>query len=169
MFWRYRDGGSHGLALSFITGSSGCVNHTKTFEVGARVGPGWIVRRKVSSVVPKAGDDVRIGFESAKKAAAGGRRSRFPSPMRTDSEMSLRARGISSVDNANRRAILSTDLRSAMFTYSIKRGIDLGLLDRKEYAPVVAEGYRSTTSNARVKVDGLSTLWASAEGVACPD
>ena len=54
---------------------------------------------------------------------------------------------------------------SAMFTYSIERGIDLGLLDRKEYSPVVAAGYRSITSNARVNSDGLVDVVGACDGV----
>jgi rhamnogalacturonyl hydrolase YesR len=54
---------------------------------------------------------------------------------------------------------------SAMFTYSIERGIELGLLNRKEYAPVVAAGYRSITGNARVNSDGLVDIVGACDGV----
>ena len=54
---------------------------------------------------------------------------------------------------------------SAMLTYSIERGIELGLLDRKEYAPVVAEGYRAITHNARINSDGLLDILSACDGV----
>jgi rhamnogalacturonyl hydrolase YesR len=54
---------------------------------------------------------------------------------------------------------------SAMFTYSIERGIELGILDRKEYAPVVAAGYRAITNNARIDSDGLVDIVNACDGV----
>lgn len=54
---------------------------------------------------------------------------------------------------------------SSMFTYSIERGIELGLLDRKEYAPVVAAGYRAITHNARINIDGLVDIVGACDGV----
>ena len=44
---------------------------------------------------------------------------------------------------------------SAMFTYAIQRGIRLGLLNRKEYAPVAARGYGAIAANAHINGDGL--------------
>jgi rhamnogalacturonyl hydrolase YesR len=54
---------------------------------------------------------------------------------------------------------------SAMFTYSIERGIELGLLDRKGYAPVVAAGYRAITHNARINSHGLVDIVSACDGV----
>jgi rhamnogalacturonyl hydrolase YesR len=54
---------------------------------------------------------------------------------------------------------------SAMFTYSLERGIELGLLDRKQYAPVVANGYRSITHNAQINSDGLVDIVSACDGV----
>jgi unsaturated rhamnogalacturonyl hydrolase len=54
---------------------------------------------------------------------------------------------------------------SAMFTYALERGIELGLLDRKAYAPVVAAGYRAITHNARVNSDGLVDILSACDGV----
>jgi rhamnogalacturonyl hydrolase YesR len=54
---------------------------------------------------------------------------------------------------------------SAMFTYSIERGIELGLLDGKEYAPVVTAGYRAITHNARINSDGLVDIVGACDGV----
>jgi unsaturated rhamnogalacturonyl hydrolase len=54
---------------------------------------------------------------------------------------------------------------SAMFTYSIARGIQLGLLNRKEYAPVAANGYRGITGNARINDQGLVDIYSAGDGV----
>jgi len=54
---------------------------------------------------------------------------------------------------------------SAMFTYALERGIELGVLDRAEYAPLVAAGYRSITHNARVDGDGLVDILSACDGL----
>jgi rhamnogalacturonyl hydrolase YesR len=54
---------------------------------------------------------------------------------------------------------------SAMFTYALERGIELRLLSRKEYAPVVAAGYRAITRNARINSDGLVDILSACDGV----
>ena len=53
---------------------------------------------------------------------------------------------------------------SAMFTYALERGIDLGLLNRKAYAPVVAAGHRAITHNARMNSDGLVDILSACDG-----
>jgi rhamnogalacturonyl hydrolase YesR len=54
---------------------------------------------------------------------------------------------------------------SAMFTYAIQRGIDLGILPRKVYAPVVRNGYRAITTNTRTNDDGLIDILSACDGV----
>ena len=54
---------------------------------------------------------------------------------------------------------------SAMITYALNRGIELSLLDRKEYAPVVAAGYRAITRNAQLNSDGLVDIVSACDGV----
>ncbi len=54
---------------------------------------------------------------------------------------------------------------SAMFTYAIERGIDLGLLKKAEYAPVVAKGYRSILGKAKINDAGLVDLYSAGDGV----
>jgi rhamnogalacturonyl hydrolase YesR len=54
---------------------------------------------------------------------------------------------------------------SAMFTYMIERGIELGLIDRKEYAPVVAKGYQGITANAKINDKGLVDIYSACDGV----
>ena len=54
---------------------------------------------------------------------------------------------------------------TSMFTYSIQRGIELGLLNPAEYGPVVANGYRAITANARINAQGLGDLKNTCDGV----
>jgi unsaturated rhamnogalacturonyl hydrolase len=54
---------------------------------------------------------------------------------------------------------------SSMFTYALQRGIELGLLDAAEYGPVVSNGYRAITANARVNAQGLVDLKNTCDGV----
>lgn len=54
---------------------------------------------------------------------------------------------------------------SAMFTYALERGIELGLLGRGEYAPVVRASYRAITRNARVNGMELVDVLSAADGV----
>jgi unsaturated rhamnogalacturonyl hydrolase len=46
-----------------------------------------------------------------------------------------------------------------MFVYAIRRGIDLGLLGRREYADVAARGYKSLLSFAQVNDRGLVDIY----------
>jgi len=54
---------------------------------------------------------------------------------------------------------------SAMFTYAIQRGIELGLLDNAEYAPVVAKGYHGIIGNAKINGRGLVDIYSACDGV----
>jgi rhamnogalacturonyl hydrolase YesR len=54
---------------------------------------------------------------------------------------------------------------SSMFTYALQRGIDLGVLDRAQFAPVVAAGYRAITSNARMGRDRMIEILSACDGV----
>ena len=54
---------------------------------------------------------------------------------------------------------------SAMFTYTLQRGIDLGLLDSKEYAPVVASGYKAIAANAKIDNKGLVDIYSACDGL----
>jgi poly(beta-D-mannuronate) lyase len=44
---------------------------------------------------------------------------------------------------------------TAMFVYALQQGIDLGLLNSKEYGPTVANGYAGMTASARINEHGL--------------
>lgn len=54
---------------------------------------------------------------------------------------------------------------SAMFTYAIRQGINLGILNKDEYAPVVAGGYRSITNHAKINEKGLVDVYEACDGV----
>lgn len=69
------------------------------------------------------------------------------------------------VDKPDRKDNWIDTSGSAMFTYSIERGIEMGILDRKTYAPVVAGGYRAITHNARIGNDGMVDILSACDGV----
>jgi rhamnogalacturonyl hydrolase YesR len=54
---------------------------------------------------------------------------------------------------------------SAMFTYALERGIELGILNRKQYSPVVANGYRAITHNTRINADGTIDVLSACDGL----
>jgi unsaturated rhamnogalacturonyl hydrolase len=54
---------------------------------------------------------------------------------------------------------------SAMFTYTLAKGIELGLLDKAEYAPVVARGYQGIIANAKINPHGLLDVYSACDGV----
>jgi rhamnogalacturonyl hydrolase YesR len=69
------------------------------------------------------------------------------------------------VDKGNQPDNWIDNSGTAMFTYSLQRGIDLGLLDGKEYTPVVAEGYQAITAHAKVNDKGLVDIYNACEGL----
>jgi len=54
---------------------------------------------------------------------------------------------------------------SAMFTYALQRGIELGLLQPQDYAPVVARGYQCIIANATVDEEGLVDIHGACDGL----
>ncbi|GAB6007605.1 glycoside hydrolase family 88 protein [Dysgonomonas reticulitermitis] len=54
---------------------------------------------------------------------------------------------------------------TAMFTYSIAQGINLGLLDEKEYGQVVKDGYKSIVNHAKINEKGLVDVYEACDGV----
>ncbi len=54
---------------------------------------------------------------------------------------------------------------SAMFTYAIRRGIDLGLLKKQKFAGVAENGYRAIAGNARIDDKGLVDIYSAGDGV----
>ena len=54
---------------------------------------------------------------------------------------------------------------TGMFVYFIQRGIDLGLIKKSEYAPVVARGYKSLISFGQVNDHGLVDVVGGGDGI----
>ena len=52
-----------------------------------------------------------------------------------------------------------------MFTYTIQKGIEIGLLDRAEYAPVVEKGYKGIVADARINDQGLVDIDTACDGL----
>lgn len=69
------------------------------------------------------------------------------------------------VDKGDRPDNWTDNSGSAMFTYAIARGIELGLLDKTEYAPVVEKGYQGIIANAKINDRGLLDIYSACDGV----
>jgi len=69
------------------------------------------------------------------------------------------------VDKGDRPDNWTDTSGSAMFTYAIERGIELGLLPKKDYKPVVTQGYRGITANAKIDEHGLVDIFSACDGV----
>jgi unsaturated rhamnogalacturonyl hydrolase len=69
------------------------------------------------------------------------------------------------VDKGGRADNWTDNSGSAMFTYSIERGIELGLLKKAEYGPVVAKGYKGIVENAKTNAQGLVDIYSACEGL----
>ena len=54
---------------------------------------------------------------------------------------------------------------SAMFTYAIQRGIELGLLKPSDYAAVVDKGYHGIIAKAKIDGDGLVDIYDACDGL----
>ena len=69
------------------------------------------------------------------------------------------------VDKGDRPDNWTDTSGSAMFVYAIQKGIELGLLDAKTYAPVVAAGYKGITAYAKINARGLVDISQACDGV----
>jgi len=54
---------------------------------------------------------------------------------------------------------------TAMFVYSIKRGINLGLLDKKSYSSVAERGYKSLFNFVKINENGLVDVHGGGDGI----
>ena len=68
------------------------------------------------------------------------------------------------VDKGDRPDNWTDTSGSAMFTYALARGIELGLLDKEEYEPVVQQGYRGIIANAKINEQGLLDIYSACDG-----
>jgi unsaturated rhamnogalacturonyl hydrolase len=69
------------------------------------------------------------------------------------------------VDKGDRPDNWTDNSGSAMFTYTLAKGIELGLLDREEYGPVVEKGYQGIIANAKINSRGLLDIYSACDGV----
>lgn len=69
------------------------------------------------------------------------------------------------VDQGDRPDNWTDTSGSAMFTYTIARGVELGLLDRKDYASVIERGYQGIIANAKINAAGLVDIYSACDGV----
>jgi rhamnogalacturonyl hydrolase YesR len=69
------------------------------------------------------------------------------------------------VDKGDRPDNWTDTSGSAMFTYTIAKGIEIGLLDKAEYAGVVERGYKGITKNAKINDRGLVDIDSACDGV----
>jgi len=73
------------------------------------------------------------------------------------------------VDKSDQPGNWTDNSGSAMFTYALAKGIQLGLLDKNEYAPVVEKGYKGIIGNARINSKGLLDIYSACDGVGVQD
>jgi rhamnogalacturonyl hydrolase YesR len=69
------------------------------------------------------------------------------------------------VDRGERMDNWTDNSGSAMFTYSIQRGIEVGLLDALEYCPVVTRAYAGIIENAKINNKGLVDIYSACKGL----
>jgi unsaturated rhamnogalacturonyl hydrolase len=54
---------------------------------------------------------------------------------------------------------------SAMFTYSLKKGIELGLLNKKIFEPIVKKAFKGLTEHAKINDHGLVDIYGGSDGI----
>ncbi len=69
------------------------------------------------------------------------------------------------VDKGDRTGNWIDPSGTAMFVYSMQKGIESGLLEKSEYAPVVAKGYTSLLTFARINEQGLVDIHGGGDGI----
>ena len=73
------------------------------------------------------------------------------------------------VDQGDRPDNWTDTSGSAMFTYTLAKGLELGLLDQAGYGPVVQKGYQGITANAKINGRGLLDIYSACDGVGVQD
>lgn len=69
------------------------------------------------------------------------------------------------VDRGDRPDNWTDTSGSAMFTYALQRGINLGLIDGTEYASVVQRGYEGIAAKAKINARGLVDVYSACDGL----
>ncbi len=54
---------------------------------------------------------------------------------------------------------------SAMFIYALERGIQLGLIDKKEYKPLVDKAFKGLLNHAGINEHGLVDIYGGSDGI----
>jgi rhamnogalacturonyl hydrolase YesR len=120
-------------------------------------GLGWYALILVETLAVLPNDHPRRGvvLDIYTRLAAGLKRTQDPKS----------GRWFQVVDRGDRPDNWTDNSGSAMFTYSIQRGIELGLLTAAEYSGVVARGYKGILENASVNDQGLVDIRSACEGL----
>ena len=69
------------------------------------------------------------------------------------------------VDKGDRSDNWTDNSGSAMFTYALAKGVELGLLPKAEYSSVVQKCYAGITANARINDAGLVDVYSACEAL----
>jgi unsaturated rhamnogalacturonyl hydrolase len=69
------------------------------------------------------------------------------------------------VDKGDRPDNWTDTSGSAMFTYAIQKGIEIGLLGKARYAGVVEKGYKGIVENAKINDKGLVDIYSACDGL----
>lgn len=69
------------------------------------------------------------------------------------------------VDKGDRADNWTDTSGSAMFTYALQKGIELGLIDKTEYGSTVKKGYKGIIDNARINEKGLLDIYSACDGL----
>ena len=120
-------------------------------------GLGWYALVLVETLVDLPKDHARRGEmeDIFRRLAAGLKRTQDPKS----------GRWFQVVDKGDQPDNWTDTSGSAMFTYTIAKGIEIGLLDKAEYAGVVERGYKGITENAKINDKGLVDIDSACDGV----
>lgn len=120
-------------------------------------GMGWysLVVPELLSVLPKDHKDYKTILGIYKKMSAGLKKYQDPDTGGWFMVVDKPANPLNFIDPSG----------TGMFTYSIKRGIDLGLLSEKEYRDVARRGYECLRPFVRVNDNGLLDVIGACDGV----
>ena len=120
-------------------------------------GLGWYALVVVEALADLPRDHPRRGevADIFRRMAAGLKRTQDPKT----------GRWFQVVDKGERPDNWTDTSGSAMFTYALAKGIELGLLDRTEYSPVVKRGYQGIIGNARINEQGLLDIYSACDGL----
>jgi rhamnogalacturonyl hydrolase YesR len=120
-------------------------------------GLGWYALVVVEALADLPKDHVRRAEveDIFRRLAAGLKRTQDPNS----------GRWFQVVDKGDRSDNWTDTSGSAMFTYAIRKGIELGLIDKKEYSPVVEKGYKGIIGNAKINEDGLVDIYSACDGL----